>query len=161
MRHAKAVPYEPGADHERALAERGRVDAERVGDALGEAGAVPDLVLCSTATRTRETLECAAGAIGDATEVSFEPRIYGASVGELLSVIQAVGDEVNTLMLVGHNPGTQMLAVALAADGDQIEPLRVKFPTAGVADLRFEGAWADVAPMRCELAGFLDPRAFR
>lgn len=161
MRHAKAVPHNPGADHQRPLVERGRNDATVVGERLGELGATPDLVLCSTAERTRETLDCAAAALNGSTEVRYEDRIYGASPGELLSLVQEVDDSVETLMLVGHNPGTHMIAVTLAGSGDQIDTINTKFPTAAVADLRLEGGWSEAAPGAFELADFIVARDLR
>lgn len=159
FRHAKSEPYDAEADHERRLVASGRAAATGAGERLREAGAVPDLVLCSSAARTRETLECAQAAIAAELDVRIEPRIYGASVGELLTVIQAVDDAIVTLMVVGHNPGMHMLAASLASSGDALGDLRAKFPTAAVADLRFAGSWAGLAPGAATLAGFPVPSA--
>ncbi len=161
MRHADAGPYEPGADHERPLVPQGRSDATLVGERLRAVGAQPDLVVCSTAARTRETLERILAAIGRSAPVRHEPRVYGAPTGTLLDVVQEVDDAVGTLMLVGHNPGTHALAVTLAERGRQLDELASVFPPGSVADLRLACAWGDVAPGTAELVAFITPRELR
>ncbi len=157
MRHAKAVPFEPGADHERKLVERGRSDAQAIGAELRERGLVPQLVLCSTAARTRETLTCAFPVFDDDVELNFEPRIYNAATQTLMSVVNEIDERVVTALLIGHNPGMHQLALSLAGRGDEIETLTAKFPTSSAAVLRFEGLWALLGAGDCELTAFITP----
>jgi phosphohistidine phosphatase len=132
LRHAKAAQVLGLADHERPLAERGRSDAIATGDYLREQGLIPDLVLCSTSLRTRQTFE---GLSIDAP-VSYERIIYGNDVGDLRTLIQATADDVGTLLLIGHNPAFQELAIELT--GQQID----YFPTSALAVIELT-SWAD------------------
>src|SRR5215468_6012499 len=129
LRHAKSSWDDPAlADHERALAPRGRRDAALVGEHLRSLGVEPQLVLCSSSVRTRETLELVLPATGGPT-VSFEDGLYGASSDVLLARVRRVPDDVGSLMLIGHNPGMQDLAVTLASTGDGLDLVQAKFPT--------------------------------
>lgn len=132
LRHAKAAQVLGLADHERPLAERGRSDSIATGDYLRKHGLLPDLVLCSTSLRTRQTLE---GLAIDAP-VSYERIIYRNDVDDLLTLVQATGDEVGTLLLIGHNPAFHELAIELS--GEQID----YFPTSALAVIEL-ASWAD------------------
>jgi phosphohistidine phosphatase len=151
IRHAKSSWSDPDlADHDRPLNGRGRDAAARVGRHLRESGLRPDLVLCSSATRTRQTLE----RLGfEDTPVLVEDELYGASAYALLGRIRAVPNEVHTLVVIAHNPGIEDLARSL---GDHYV---TKFPTAAVADLEFAvDGWAEVAPGRGRIRSFVLPR---
>jgi phosphohistidine phosphatase len=132
LRHAKAVQVLGLADHERPLAERGRSDAAATGDYLREQGLLPDLVLCSTSLRTRQTFE---GLAIDAP-VSYERSIYGNNVDDLRTLIQVTADDVGTLLMIGHNPAFQELAIELT--GESID----YFPTSALAVIELT-SWAD------------------
>src|SRR5947209_14390420 len=113
LRHAKSSWEEPGlADHERPLAPRGRRAVEAIAAHVNATGITPELVLCSSARRTRETLEGVA--VGG--EHVIEPALYGASAEEVLDRLHQVPDEVRSVMLVGHNPTLQTLVVRLLDD---------------------------------------------
>jgi phosphohistidine phosphatase len=137
FRHAKAErTAASGEDFDRALIERGRLDARLVGHALAAAGIAPDLVLASSAARTRETWE-ASGLAGPKTEVRLDKGLYHASARQLRQAIEAVEDQAETVVLVGHNPGLHELAVQLvvegAGSGAVLDKVRSKFPTAAAA----------------------------
>ena len=118
LRHAKSA-WPDLTDHDRPLAGRGRGDAPAIGRWLRETGCVPDLVWCSTAERATQTWQLAAAELGADPPVSYEPRMYGATGGELANLVRQAPPRAKTLLLVGHNPGIQELAVTLsAADGD-------------------------------------------
>lgn len=137
LRHAKALPAAAGQDdRDRPLAARGRADAATMAGWLLGAGWRPDLVLCSAATRTRETLAIV-GATLPCPHRMEEPRLYLASRGELRARIRAIEPGCGTAMIIGHNPGLEELVAALAAgaasthtDGDE------RFPTAAAAWFR-------------------------
>ena len=134
LRHAKSSWDDPGlADHDRPLAPRGRRASALIAEHLRRTRIRPALVLCSSAKRTRETLEGLQQALSP-VEVQFEDELYGASSEELLQRLRAVPDEVESVMLIGHQPAIQELALHLAAEGSELERLRAKFPTASAGD---------------------------
>jgi phosphohistidine phosphatase len=143
LRHAKSSWEDPGlADHDRPLALRGRKAAKALGAYLREHDIEPELVLCSSAARTRETLE-RVGLTGQ-----IEDALYGAGASALLARLHEVPDAVASVMLIGHNPGMQQLAFALAGLDD-------KFPTAALATLEC-GGWSDL--QRAELVDYVKPK---
>jgi phosphohistidine phosphatase len=161
LRHAKSSWADPTlADRERPLAQRGRRDAKRVAKHLRRLGCEPELVLCSSAARTRETVELLRPALGDST-VMLEEELYAASTDELLARIRLVPDPVASVMLIGHNPGLHQLALALASAGDELERLEAKFPTAALATLAFSKSWSRLAPAEATLAAYVVPKQLR
>ncbi|UKY49387.1 SixA phosphatase family protein [Streptomyces inhibens] len=159
LRHAKAE-WSEESDHERPLAERGRRDAPAAGRRLAGAGITPDLTLCSTAARTRETWKLFVHELPQRPKTVYEERLYEASLGELLALLNETSDEVNDLMLVGHNPGMHALADALAgeAEGDLLPRMnRGGFPTAAIAVIEFTGSWKSVEHGVGRLVAYLPP----
>ena len=163
MRHAKSAwPDVP--DHERPLAPRGRRQAPLAGTWLRNAGYVPDIVLCSTARRARETWRLMSGELGTTPQVTYEERVYGAGLESLLDLVRQAPERARLLLLVGHDPGIQDLAVTLAAEGgagqagDALERVRGKFPTGAVAVLAVPGAWSDLGAGAARLTDFVVPR---
>jgi phosphohistidine phosphatase len=123
---------------------------------LRDEGIVPELVLCSPSKRTRETLERLG--LGDGTEVRIEDELYAASAGELLGALHEVPDAFESVMVIGHNPGMERLALELAAGGDELDRMREKFPTAALATLELDGSWSELAPGGAELVSFVKPK---
>lgn len=159
LRHAKSSWDEPAlADRDRPLAPRGRRACELMANHLEANGIEPDAVVCSPATRARETLERIRPALGAEVSVWEEPGIYEARWEDLLGIVQALPAELGSAMLIGHNPGFQELAVALAADGEGLERMRRKFPTAALAILGFTGEWLRLAPRGAVLESFVRPK---
>jgi phosphohistidine phosphatase len=164
LRHAKSAWPVDVADHERPLAPRGRRDAPAAGRALAEADCLPDLALCSTAVRARRTWELAAAEWGTPPPVRHDRRLYAAGPAGLLTVVREVPAEVETLLLIGHNPGLEELVLALARDGldDTLERVRTKFPTSAIAVLSWRGAtWRDLGPGTALLTSLTVPRGAR
>jgi len=158
LRHAKSSWADPSLpDHERPLAPRGRRDAKLVAEHLRLVRSEPELVLCSPAARTRETLELLRPALGSST-VSVEEHLYAASSEELLARIRAVPETVASVMLIGHNPGLHRLAIALASAGDDLERLEAKFPTAALATLALPVQWRRSGPGAATLSAYVVPR---
>jgi phosphohistidine phosphatase len=159
LRHAKSAWPEDVADHDRPLAARGRRDAPVVGRWLRKSGFVPDLVLCSTARRARETWQLAEDELGAKPRTTFERRVYGAGPAELLALANQTPSNVRTLMIVGHEPTMSDLTLELAsaAPGEALERVRNKFPTAAIAVLDFTGDWAALSPGRARLDEFVTP----
>lgn len=132
LRHAKAVvDSDTGQDFDRPLAPRGREDAPVVGKALADAGAEPELVLVSAAKRTRETWELVSAAF-PGVEARFLDELYDATAETLLHLVEHA--KVARLMIVGHNPGLQELAIRLARRNTPLDAaVRAKFPTCAAA----------------------------
>ena len=146
LRHAKSDWDTGAADHDRPLNQRGVRDAGAAGRLLAKRDWRPDLVLCSSALRTRQTWQRAAAGGATAGEVRIEPRIYDASAPTLLDLVREVDPAVTGLLLVGHSPGIPGLADRLGVRPEPAELWRRmddKFPTAAIAVLRFDTEWHD------------------
>jgi len=145
LRHGKADSVSAlGGDLERGLTDRGRRDAALMGRVLAEAGLVPDLVLVSSARRTRETWEELAPAFPKAN-VEFSRGLYLASRDHLAHAVDATGDEAGCLMIVGHNPGLHELAIACAGDAALDDSgMLDSFPTSAAAVFsgKDNGGWS-------------------
>ena len=170
FRHAKSAwPDVP--DHDRPLARRGIRAAPVMGRWLRDAGLVPGQVLCSTARRARDTWQFAQPGLAATPPVTFDARIYGAAATDLLALVREVPPATGTLLLLGHNPAIEDLALLLAtapgaaagpgpagAAPSDLERMRSKFPTAAIAVLQFSGTWPGLAPGRARLTAFVTPR---
>jgi phosphohistidine phosphatase len=160
LRHAKSSWKDRSlADRDRPLAGRGRRAAKAMAAHLEAEGVRPDLVLCSPARRTRETLERVESALGGEVEVVFEEGLYGASEAGLLARLRALPGEVGAVMVIGHNPGLGELALALASEGAELARMREKYPTGALAtiDLPADG-WSALERGGGELVAYVRPR---
>ena len=157
MRHGKAAYPDGVADFDRPLADRGRQEAALAGDWIREHVGTVDLVLCSSAQRTRETLE----ASGIDAPTRHLDEIYEAWTGDLLAAVNGADPDAQTVLMVGHSPGTPSLAARLAgADSDPalLNEIRAGFPTSAIAVLDVPGSWADLDAGRATLSAFVIPR---
>jgi phosphohistidine phosphatase len=155
LRHAKSSWEDQDLpDHDRPLASRGRKAAKRVAKHLRDEGISPSLVLCSSARRTRETLE----RVEPGGDVRVERELYGASASELLERLRRVPDETQSVMLIGHNPAVQELALELAGDGDRLADVERKFPTCALATLSLRGTWGELEAGAAVLVAFVRPK---
>ena len=133
LRHAKSSWKDTGLpDHDRPLAGRGRRAAKAIARHLRDHGIEPELVLCSTARRARETLERIEPALGSPA-VLVERDLYAANAPALLGRLRSLPDTVESVMLIGHNPGLQDLALDLARPSPTARELATKYPTAALA----------------------------
>ncbi len=94
----------------------------------------------------------------DPAKVRIERELYGASSEDLLRRLREVPDEVESVMLVGHQPAIQELALHLAGEGSELERVRAKFPTAALATLTFDGAWSQLGTRGAELVAYVTPK---
>jgi len=159
LRHAKSSWREGGLDdRDRPLNARGHRAGRLIAAYLARRK-VPDLVLCSSALRTRETFEHIAGAYEKSPPASFEPALYLATARALLDRIAAVEDDVATLLVIGHNPGLHELATGLARHGRRHDRVRLasKFPTAALASFRHAGPWHAIGHAAIALTGYVVP----
>jgi len=160
MRHAKSS-WPPGVlDDRRPLSDRGRRDAPVAGKELSSLGP-PDVALVSPALRTRETWELMASHLPDTT-LCVDPRIYAADVTELLSVVRERANDAANVLLLGHNPGIEDLALMLAeqSPGADRDAMAVKYPTSAISSFRVTGPWPQLGAdgVTAELLSFLIPR---
>jgi phosphohistidine phosphatase len=154
LRHAKGVPSGPGVDDKaRELTGRGRKDAAAAGRWLKAAGLVPDHVLCSPASRTRQTWAGVSAALGGGPEPDYSRRLYLVGEEELLQVVRESPEDAGTILTVGHNPASHQLVVDLTG---QSVPA---FPTCALAVIKVSGSWADLAPGAAGLASLWSPKA--
>lgn len=156
LRHAKSDWSDGLPDHERPLAPRGLRDAPRLGRWLTEQGHVPELVVCSTARRTRETWQHVSGELPAPPPVEYDDDLYGADVPELLNAARRTSLEVTTLALVGHEPGVSDVTLHLAGLGEETRQVQAKFPTGAAAVLATTDPWDALRTAR--LVAFFRPR---
>jgi phosphohistidine phosphatase len=165
LRHAKSSWDDPGApDHDRPLAPRGRKALKVLAAYVHDSEIHPELVLCSSARRTRETLE----GISLGGEQLIEPELYGASCEQLIERLRRVPDATASVMVIGHNPTLQMLVLklldarrALAAESsaEMFAEIQRKFPTGALATLVLGSGWSELRVGGAELAGYVRPKA--
>jgi phosphohistidine phosphatase len=161
LRHAKSSWDDPAlADFDRPLARRGEEAALRMGAYMAAQELAPDLILCSTAKRARQTLEIVLRRLGADLPTRFADGLYLATPAALLACL-GKGGGGQRVMIVGHNPGMHRLAVTLAqrGDGKSLRALAAKFPTAALAVLTFEApGWSKIAQGGGRLALFMTPK---
>jgi phosphohistidine phosphatase len=165
LRHAKSSWDDPGQyDHDRPLAPRGRRAVNVLAEYVAANDIRPELVLCSSSRRTRETLE----GVHPGGVCLIEHELYDASHGQLIERLRRVPAATPSVMVIGHNPAMQMLVLKLAsrrgapadngsaADLDEVER---KFPTGALATLQFTCEWGELASGCVELTGYVRPKA--
>ena len=161
LRHAKSDWGNSSLeDFDRPLNARGRKAAKAIGKELRTRKIKPDLVLASPAVRALQTLERVENAYGSKFRVESEPRIYGSEPKTLVDLVRSAPDDVQRLLIVGHNPGLQDLVVALSRPGELLDEAADKFPTAALAEIRFDAdSWSEIAAGRGILECLVRPRA--
>lgn len=162
VRHAKSSWDDPTLrDRDRPLAPRGRKAAKRMARWARKHDIRPQLVVCSSAVRARETLTRMLPGLGE-PEVWIEVTLYAASTETLLQRVRSLPDEVDDAMLVGHNPGLMGLVLLLSAAGPPRDRAAVNVPTGALAVLE-TGAdrWSGISPGTATLATFVVPRDLR
>ena len=160
LRHAKSSWKDQALnDHERPLNKRGRKTAKLLGAYLRQAKIRPDLVVCSSAVRARETLAPISKKI-KLPKVVLEKGIYEVPEQKLWKRIRALPENAESVLLIGHNPALHELALALADAGLRAHSpsLEAKFPTGAIATFHFEGAWKELRPNGAILAAFTTPK---
>src|SRR5947199_6682316 len=160
LRHGKSRWSDPTlTDLDRPFAPRGERASQRIAKYVRQKKIRPALVLYSPSLRTRQTLEAIESSLGKRSVFELEPQLYAASEGELLQRLQALPESVDSVMLIGHNPGLHELARVLASRGAELPRLEEKFPTGALAILVDESeSWADHGPGNAELVDYVVPR---
>jgi phosphohistidine phosphatase len=164
LRHAKSAWDDPSlADHDRPLAPRGEKAVRRLREHLASTGYRPDVVLCSSARRTVETLEGIRSALPKRASIDVVDDIYAASADTLLAMLHDVSADVRCAMLIGHNPGIEDLATCLVGSGDDRlrTQLAAKVPTGALVTLSFVGEWAELGAGTARIDALFVPRPAR
>lgn len=159
LRHAKAISAAPGMrDFDRPLHRRGREECAFIAQELRLRKLNPDHVLCSASLRTRQTLDLAMQGTPFEAEVTYSESLFSADVAGYLGLIKEFSG-VERLMVVGHNPSTEELAIQLAARGDRplLDALMGGFATGCLAHLEFGGAFSALKPRMATLLDFVSP----
>ncbi|HVZ90670.1 MAG TPA: histidine phosphatase family protein [Rhizomicrobium sp.] len=164
LRHAKAEAA-AADDHNRALIARGQKDSVRIGRFLREDVYLPDHILCSDSRRTRETLGLILPELAASPTVHYLRELYLAEPEVIFAAIRRAPEKSGCLMVVGHNPGLEQAALALAVppadkkSRKRYDAMKEKFPTCAVAVIDFETArWQEVGPGRGDLDAFVRPK---
>jgi phosphohistidine phosphatase len=163
LRHAKSSWDDPALeDFDRPLSKRGATAAPRMGGYMATHGLAPDLVLCSPAVRARQTLDLVLSHLSGGPTVVYEDGFYLAASSVLLARIRKIEAKVRHVLIVGHDPGIQGLALELSGSGKSnvLKALGSKFPTAALAVIRFKGDdWAEVEQGMGRLDLFVTPKS--
>jgi phosphohistidine phosphatase len=161
LRHAKSSWDAKGLDDiERELADRGRKAAAKIGAYMLKHEMLPDVILCSPATRASQTCAIVAQALGIEDRVRVEPSLYPGSAESIIDALRALRDDTGSALVIGHNPSMEDAATALGGDGKKkaLKRIAKKYPTAGLAVIAFLDDWERVAAGAGYLRAFIRPR---
>lgn len=162
LRHAKSSWDDTSLDDfDRPLAPRGRKSAPRTGALIAARGLVPNLVICSGAARTRETLSLAMEGWSPTPDIVHEDALYHATVPTLLARLRALPDTKAHAMIVGHNPGLHSFALQMVGAGGRaaLHDLAHGFPSGALAVITFDKPrWRDIGPGDGALTLFVSPK---
>ncbi|MDQ7991568.1 MAG: histidine phosphatase family protein [Propionicimonas sp.] len=156
LRHAKSSWKTPDLDIRRPLAERGEQDAEAAGAIL--AGYDLDLVLCSSATRARQTWEHAVAGGASCDDVRYSEAIYHAWADELVSELRDLPEATPTVLLIGHQPTLSDLVLGLAKSSVLTGQVAERFPTCALSVLTYRGGWRTLGDGKAVLKRYEVPR---
>ena len=159
LRHAKSSWDDAGLeDFDRPLAQRGVDASARIADHMRAEGIAPEVVLCSPAVRAKETLAVMGPAVGDA-RIELEKNIYEATEADLVTLLHRLETDVHSALLIGHNPSVQRLTLLLCADGEGLDQVRAKYPTAALATLAIpKKEWRHLHMGDATLSAFVRPK---
>ncbi len=160
LRHAKSSWSEEGMkDHDRPLNARGRGAAQRMGAEMKFRDYIPDVILCSSAKRTQETLSLMAPAMGADIPARIDADLYLAGTDVLLERIRGTSADADSIMLVGHNPGLEQMIVELTNPKTTSHPCPDKLPAGALVVVDFDvESWGDVAPRTGDIADLIFPK---
>jgi phosphohistidine phosphatase len=164
LRHAKSVREDHNADDRlRPLSRVGREDARFVAHGLPAALGAIDLVLCSTALRTRETASLVLAGFAAPPPIAFEDGLYLAAAADLIRRLRRLDEATRGVLLIGHNPGLRELALTLAAPNSPGYAALAsgKFPTTARASFIIETDWAGLDRARHTLRDYVTPKSLR
>ena len=163
VRHAKSAWDHPeSGDHDRSLSDRGRNALPLMNQHITESSLRPDLVWCSSAQRTIETLAGIRSALPELADIDIDRDLYNAYEATVLARLRQLGDDVECAMVVGHNPTIQQVALLLAdpgeGDTEAHQRVQTKLPTGAIMTISFDGRWSDLAAGTARLDDLFTPR---
>lgn len=162
VRHAKSSWGTPSLrDIDRPLNTRGKSQAQKLGTFLSDHELLPDLIICSSAKRARQTLKHLKKKWTTDAEIIVEDQLYLASPGTITTLLEELGNQHDHIMIIGHNPGLHMLAMRLAHHGkaDDLDVLMEKYPTATLSVIQSDAnKWEDIESGSGELKHFITPK---
>jgi len=162
LRHAKSRRDDDKLDdHDRPLSPRGMEDMMAIAEHCANTGIHPELILCSSALRTRATLALLIPYLPPVPRIQIERGLYLAPVSDLFARVRQVPDAVESVLVIGHNDDLHEFAMALAGAGEPAlrERLRGKFPTGALASFRLpDSSWRDLEVGNGELVGLVTPK---
>ena len=163
FRHAKSGWDSPvSRDFDRPINERGVAGSKLMGAHAAGLGLTFDHVISSPAVRCTETLDGFWEGYGQILHPSWDRRIYLASGASLMDVVHDLPDDASHVLMCGHNPGTEEVALMLVPDergNDLRDEMEEKFPTASLAEIEIDVEhWADVKEGKARLTRFIRPR---
>jgi phosphohistidine phosphatase len=163
LRHAKSSWKEEVNDHERRLNRRGREAARLIGRTLPAAVGRLDLILCSGARRTRDTMELVVSEFAVPPRVVVDDELYEAGKDRLMNRLRRLDEEIGSILLIGHNPGLHELAMAVAdTKGAGFRALSSgKFPTAARVSFRVPEPWSAFGRSACEVIDYVTVDSLR
>ena len=158
LRHAKSSWDDPSlADVDRPLSSRGARAAARMAGHLAGLD-TPRLVVCSAGLRARQTLATVLPSLLAPVEIRIEPELYTFEADVVIGRLRRLDDDVSSVMVVGHNPALEELAITLSAASDLRERLEQKFPTAALTTIEVpDGPWATLAEGAGRISRFVTP----
>ncbi|MGE0178755.1 MAG: histidine phosphatase family protein [Sphingomonas sp.] len=159
LRHAKAEPPRPGeADFDRSLAARGRTAAVAMGREFRRLGLAADHIIASPAARVVETLAGVSDGYGARMPVDYRDDLYLASPETLIGAVRGADAAHEMLLIVGHNPGLQLLALQLGS-GPLRADIAAKYPTGALVQISLPATgWHDAGTETGRIERFLRPR---
>ena len=159
LRHAQALNNSDSGDHGRALSPKGKDDALALGKTMQDQGYIPDVILCSPALRTRQTLEGVQCSI-ELKSPKFIDILYNGSTGDYLYEIQKVSNEYNNILFIAHNPCIYELVILLAAQGDGsvFQRLGEGYSPASLSVISCKAKnWEDIQPAENTIQTLINP----
>ena len=159
LRHAKSDWDDASLDDfDRPLSRRGERAGRQMRDYLAAQEVKPQLVLCSSARRTRATWDIVRPAISPPPRFKALDTLYLAPPNRILAILRRLPEKCEAAMVIGHNPGIAQLATLLAREGRDLDRIREKYPTGALAVLTLEIAkWSEVGAGRARLVSFTTP----
>ena len=159
MRHSKSEWEEDVSDFERSLTGRGRNDSPLMGKFLLKCGKMPLLIISSPAKRAKETAELLSRSCRYRKKIEFNDALYENSPGEIIKILQKIDDEIDTAMVIGHNPSIEEATKKLCFRETKSIESGIKFPTSAIVCLEVEiESWSELYPGNCTMAWFVTPK---